>query len=57
VTEPGVLHIEAHLSEGAGVVIYDSNVITSEKFMPLFAERAKSWPATIQADFPVTTAR
>jgi len=57
VSEPGVIHFEAHLSEGTAVGIYDSSVITSEKIMALLAERAKNWPATLLYDLPVAVAR
>lgn len=55
--EPGVIHIEAHLSEGTGIVIYNSQVLNSDKVMALEAERAKSWPAMLQGDLPVNAAR
>ena len=56
-SEPGILHFEAHLSEGTAVGIYDSSVITGEKIMALLAERAKNWPATLLYDLPVAEAR
>ena len=56
-SEPGILHFEAHLSEGTAVGIYDSGVITGEKIMALLAERANNWPATLLYDLPVAEAR
>ena len=54
--EPGVIHIEAHLSEGTGTCVYDSAQIVSEETLTFLAERAGNFPATLVADRPLSEA-
>ncbi len=52
--EPGVIHIEAHLSEATGTCVYDSNQIGSEQVLAFLAERAGNFPATLVNDLPLS---
>jgi len=52
VSQPGVLHCEAHFPQGTGVLIYDSSVVTAEALARVITEKTK-YPTTVKLDRPV----
>jgi hypothetical protein len=52
VSEPGVLHLEAHFPYGLGTVVYDGSIISAEQIAKLLTEKTP-FPATVVSDRPI----
>ncbi|MBI4499518.1 MAG: hypothetical protein HY689_16645 [Chloroflexi bacterium] len=48
-SQPGVLHIEAHFPQGTGILIYDGSVASADQLAQLITEKTK-YPTSITLD-------